>query len=191
MGVSETGGTGFCIGNNDESKTGIFFVDADSMAHVNFMGTVAVDMGSGLSKALHAECEPPEAIQMIRGYTDQIAWLWTCLPERARTHAPFSRCALPCCLLGQGYPGKAASGLPRICWQLLAVPAHPSESGRWSISICPFFMHETLFLLPYIQPLRTRMIERMTQTIAVPPQMMPKPCGTFASGIQLRSTFMP
>lgn len=64
------------------------------LTHVNFIGTVAVDMGSGLSKALHAECEPPEAIQTIRGYTDQIAWLWTCLPESARAHAPFSRCTL-------------------------------------------------------------------------------------------------
>ncbi len=38
----------YCIGNNDGPKTGIFFLDADSMAHVNFMGTVAVDMGSSM-----------------------------------------------------------------------------------------------------------------------------------------------
>ena len=64
----------YCIGNNDGRKTGIF-LDADSMAHVSFMGTVTVDMGSELSKALLAACEPPEAIQTIRGYADQIAWL--------------------------------------------------------------------------------------------------------------------
>ena len=64
-------------------------------------------------------------------------------------------------------------------------PTRIGQKGRWSISIFPFFMRENLLLLPYIQPLRTRMIERMTQTIAVPPQMMPKPCGTLASGIQL------
>lgn len=40
----------YCIGNNDGPKTGIFFLDADSMAHVNFMGTVAVDMGSSMAK---------------------------------------------------------------------------------------------------------------------------------------------
>ena len=94
MGVSETGGTVFCIGNNDVSMTGIFFLDADSMAHVNFMGTVTVDMGSELGKALLAACGPSEAIQTIRGCTDQIAWLWICLPESARVHAPFSRCTL-------------------------------------------------------------------------------------------------
>ncbi len=129
MGISETGGTLSCIGNNDGPKIGIFFLDADSMAHVNFMGTVTVDMGSELGKALLAACghsEAIEAVQTIQGCTGQIAWLWICLPESARAHAPFSRCTLsPHCLLGQDYPDRAASGWPRICWQLLAVPAHP------------------------------------------------------------------
>lgn len=58
MGVSETGGTVCCIGNNDGSKTGIFFLDADSMAHVNFMGTVTVDMD--LSMARH--CMPSASL---------------------------------------------------------------------------------------------------------------------------------
>lgn len=126
MGVSETGGTGFCIGNNDESKTGIFFVDADSMAYVSFMGTVAVDMGSGLSKALHAACEPPEAIQTIRGYTNQIAWLWICLPESARAHAPFSRCTLsPTAFLDRTIQtGQLLAGRTHTLTRL-AVPAHP------------------------------------------------------------------
>lgn len=78
MGVSETGGTVSCIGNNDGSMTGIFFLDADSMAHVNFMGTVAVDMGSSMAK----HCLPRAGLPRLsrpsrrfRGYTDQIAWL--------------------------------------------------------------------------------------------------------------------
>ncbi|MGN0071796.1 MAG: hypothetical protein ACI361_08180 [Atopobiaceae bacterium] len=110
MGVSEAGETVYYIGNSDGSKTGIFFLDADNMAHVSFMGkatvtqqngeslititdelsgntitfsvvgnddgTVTIDMGSELGKAILAECEPSEAIdaiQTIQGYTDQIA----------------------------------------------------------------------------------------------------------------------
>lgn len=110
MGVSEAGETVYYIGNSDGSKTGIFFLDADNMAHVSFMGeatvmqqngeslitiadelsgntitfsvvgnddgTVTIDMGSELGKAVLAECEPSEAIdaiQTIQGYTDQIA----------------------------------------------------------------------------------------------------------------------
>jgi hypothetical protein len=110
MGVSEAGETVYYIGNSDGSKTGIFFLDADNMAHVSFMGaatvtqqngenlititdelsgntitfsvvgnddgTVTIDMGSELGKAILAECEPSEAIQAIQtiqGYTDEIA----------------------------------------------------------------------------------------------------------------------
>lgn len=78
-------------------------------------------------------------------------------------------------------------------WQSLAVPAHTRQDraeGQTELNLhLPFFMPRCC--ASYIHPLRTRTIERITHTIAVPPQMMPKPCGTFASGIQLRSTFMP
>lgn len=129
MGVSETGGTVFCIGNNDVSMTGIFFLDADSMAHVNFMGTVTVDMGSELSKALLAACGPSEAIgaiQTIQGYTDQTAWLWICLPESARAHAPFSRCTLcPTAFLDRTIQtGRLPAGRTHMLTRL-TVPAHP------------------------------------------------------------------
>lgn len=122
MGVSETGGTLSCTGNNDGPKTGIPLLDADSMAHVNFMGTVTVDMGSELGKALLAACGPSEAIQTIRGCTDQIALLWTCLPERARAHA-LHPSLLP------SRTGLSRQGSFRLAAQMLtrlAFPAHPS-----------------------------------------------------------------
>lgn len=109
MGVAESGETVYYIGNDDGSKTGIFFLDADNMAHVSFMGpatvtqqdgenlvtitdelsgntitfgvasnddgTVTIDMGSELGKAILAKCEisdAVEAIQAIQGSTTQV-----------------------------------------------------------------------------------------------------------------------
>ncbi len=37
MGVAESGETVYYVGNGDGSKTGIFFLDAEKMAHVSFM----------------------------------------------------------------------------------------------------------------------------------------------------------
>ncbi|MGN0286334.1 MAG: hypothetical protein ACI4B6_01545 [Atopobiaceae bacterium] len=109
MGVAESGETVYYVGNSDGSKTGIFFLDADKMAHVSFMGpasvtqqdgeslititdelsgntltfgvtgnddgTVTIDMGSELGKAVLAPCEVSEAvtaIQTIQGNTTQV-----------------------------------------------------------------------------------------------------------------------
>lgn len=110
MGASEASETIYYVGSNDLSKVGIFFLDADQMAHVSFMGqatvtqqdgenlitvtdeltgntitfsgvvnddgTITIDMGSDLGKAILAPCdisEAVDAIQTIQGYTTQVS----------------------------------------------------------------------------------------------------------------------
>lgn len=109
MGVAESGETVYYVGNGDGSKTGIFFLNAEKMAHVSFMGaatatdqngerlititdelsgnsitfgvtvnddgTITIDMGSELGKAILAKCEVSEAvdaIKTIQGNTSQV-----------------------------------------------------------------------------------------------------------------------
>lgn len=78
---------------------------------------------------LHAACGPSEAIeaiQTIQGCTNQIAWLWTCLPERARAHAPFFRCTLSPTAFSDRtiQTGQLLAGRTHTLTRL-AVPAHP------------------------------------------------------------------
>ena len=47
MGASEAGETVYYVGNDDGSKTGIFFLDADNMANVSFMGPATVTQQNG------------------------------------------------------------------------------------------------------------------------------------------------
>lgn len=99
MGVSEAGETIYYVGNSDGSKTGIFFLDADNMANVSFMGpatmtqqngenlititdelsgntitfgvvsnddgTVTIDMGNELGKAILAQADITETVNAI------------------------------------------------------------------------------------------------------------------------------
>lgn len=100
MGASEAGETIYYVGNNDGSKTGIFFLDADNMANVSFMGpatvtqqngenlititdelsgntltfgvannddgTVTIDMGDELGKAILAPADITETVNAIK-----------------------------------------------------------------------------------------------------------------------------
>lgn len=99
MGASEAGETVYYVGNNDGSKTGIFFLDADNMANVSFMGpatvtqqngenlvtitdelsgntltfgvaknddgTITIDMGNELGKAILAQADIAETVNAI------------------------------------------------------------------------------------------------------------------------------
>ncbi len=47
MGVSEAGETVYYVGNDDGSKTGIFFLDAENQANVSFMGPATVTQQNG------------------------------------------------------------------------------------------------------------------------------------------------
>jgi hypothetical protein len=47
MGASEAGETVYYVGNDDGSKTGIFFLDADNQANVSFMGPATVTQQNG------------------------------------------------------------------------------------------------------------------------------------------------
>ena len=100
MGASEAGETVYYVGNDDGSKTGIFFLDADNMANVSFMGpatvtqqdgenlititdelsgntitfgvasnddgTVTIDMGDELGKAILAPADITETVDAIK-----------------------------------------------------------------------------------------------------------------------------
>lgn len=99
MGASEAGETVYYVGNDDGSKTGIFFLDADNMANVSFMGpatvtqqngenlvtitdelsgntltfgvaknddgTITIDMGNELGKAILAQADIAETVNAI------------------------------------------------------------------------------------------------------------------------------
>lgn len=99
MGVSEAGETVYYVGNDDGSKTGIFFLDADNQANVSFMGpatvtqqdgenlvtitdvlsgntltfgvaknddgTITIDMGDELGKAILAQTDIAETVDAI------------------------------------------------------------------------------------------------------------------------------
>lgn len=99
MGASEAGETVYYVGNDDGSKTGIFFLDADNMANVSFMGpatvtqqdgenlvtitdelsgntltfgvaknddgTITIDMGDELGKAILAQADIAETVNAI------------------------------------------------------------------------------------------------------------------------------
>ena len=99
MGASEAGETIYYVGNSDGSKTGIFFLDADNMANVSFMGpatvtqqngenlvtitdelsgntltfgvaknddgTITIDMGNELGKAILAQADIAETVNAI------------------------------------------------------------------------------------------------------------------------------
>ncbi len=99
MGASEAGETIYYVGNDDGSKTGIFFLDADNMANVSFMGpatvtqqngenlvtitdelsgntltfgvaknddgTITIDMGDELGKAILAQADIAETVNAI------------------------------------------------------------------------------------------------------------------------------
>ena len=99
MGVSEAGETVYYVGNDDGSKTGIFFLDADNQANVSFMGpatvtqqdgenlvtitdelsgntltfgvaknddgTITIDMGNELGKAILAQADIAETVNAI------------------------------------------------------------------------------------------------------------------------------
>ena len=98
-GASEAGETVYYVGNDDGSKTGIFFLDADNMANVSFMGpatvtqqngenlvtitdelsgntltfgvaknddgTITIDMGNELGKAILAQADIAETVNAI------------------------------------------------------------------------------------------------------------------------------
>ena len=100
MGASEAGETIYYVGNSDGSKTGIFFLDADNMANVSFMGpatvtqqngenlititdelsgntltfgvaknddgTITIDMGNELGKAILAQADVAETVNAIK-----------------------------------------------------------------------------------------------------------------------------
>ena len=100
MGASEAGETVYYVGNDDGSKTGIFFLDADNMANVSFMGpatvtqqngenlititdelsgntltfgvtnnddgTITIDMGNELGKAILAQADVAETVNAIK-----------------------------------------------------------------------------------------------------------------------------
>lgn len=100
MGASEAGETIYYVGNDDGSKTGIFFLDADNMANVSFMGpatvtqqngenlititdelsgntltfgvtknddgTITIDMGNELGKAILAQADITETVNAIK-----------------------------------------------------------------------------------------------------------------------------
>jgi hypothetical protein len=78
-----------------------------------------------------------------------------------------------------GLSSMAASSWPKLSLTHLAVPAHTRRDmaeGQMEPIHLPFFVARCAQLsAPYIHPLRTRTIESTTHTIAVPPQMMPKP----------------
>ena len=99
MGASEAGETVYYVGNDDGSKTGIFFLDADNQANVSFMGpatvtqqdgenlvtitdelsgntltfgvaknddgTITIDMGNELGKAILAQADIAETVNAI------------------------------------------------------------------------------------------------------------------------------
>ena len=99
MGASEAGETVYYVGNDDGSKTGIFFLDADNQANVSFMGpatvtqqdgenlvtitdvlsgntltfgvaknddgTITIDMGDELGKAILAQTDIAETVDAI------------------------------------------------------------------------------------------------------------------------------
>ncbi|MEE6159407.1 hypothetical protein VXJ24_09565 [Olsenella sp. YH-ols2221] len=99
MGVSEAGETVYYVGNDDGSKTGIFFLDAENQANVSFMGpatvtqqdgenlvtitdvlsgntltfgvaknddgTITIDMGDELGKAILAQTDIAETVDAI------------------------------------------------------------------------------------------------------------------------------
>ena len=47
MGASEAGETVYYVGNDDGSKTGIFFLDADNQTNVSFLGPATVTQQDG------------------------------------------------------------------------------------------------------------------------------------------------
>ncbi len=47
MGVAESGETVYYVGNGDGSKTGIFFLNTEKMAHVSFMGAATATDQNG------------------------------------------------------------------------------------------------------------------------------------------------
>jgi hypothetical protein len=100
MGASEAGETVYYVGNDDGSKTGIFFLDADNQTNVSFMGpatvtqqdgenlvtitdelsgntltfgvaknddgTITIDMGNELGKAILAQTDIDETVDAIK-----------------------------------------------------------------------------------------------------------------------------
>ena len=100
MGASEAGETVYYVGNDDGSKTGIFFLDADNQTNVSFLGpatvtqqdgenlvtitdelsgntltfgvaknddgTITIDMGNELGKAILAQTDIDETVDAIK-----------------------------------------------------------------------------------------------------------------------------